>query len=111
MKYICAGWAFEEQKTRISPSFCDARGYGRMNGQLGCKTTIVAVDLGRSGSGGEGYLLRSLIRAGLQGAFPLRTVTDADLPAPKWDAAHIAWKMPPEALAGALAAQGPDRFL
>lgn len=85
------------------------RAHDRMNGQPSCQATIVAVDLGGSGSGGEGYLLGSQIREGIKGSFPLRTVTDTDLPSPKWDGAHMAWKMSPEALTGALAARAGAR--
>ena len=85
------------------------RAHGRMQGQPSCQGTITALDLGREGSGGEGYLLGTQIRAGIVGAYPLRTVTDADLPRPVWDGAHMAWKMSPGALCGALAARAGAR--
>jgi hypothetical protein len=70
----------------------------RMQGQRGCINTIIAVDLGGSDAGGEGYLLGSQIRTTMPGVFALRTVTDADLPRPVFDAAHQGYKMAPEAL-------------
>jgi hypothetical protein len=85
------------------------RARGRMAGQPACQNTITAVDLGGADSGGEGYLLGMQVRTGIDAVFPLRTVTDADLPRPMWDSMHQAWKMSAEALCGALAARAGAR--
>ncbi len=85
------------------------RAWQKMLAQPGCENTIVAVDLGGVEAGGEGYLLGSQIRRTIPSVFALRTVTDADLPAPIYDGAHQAWKMSPEALVGSLAARASAR--
>ena len=77
------------------------RARGRLAGQPGCVATVAAVDLG----GGDGYLLGDAIRNEMQTSFALRTVSDTDLPAPTWDAAHRAFRMTANALIGALASR------
>ena len=81
----------------------------RLADQSGCVATAMAIDLGGSSGGGEGYLLGDAIRNELGGAFALRTVSDADLPRPVYDSAHFAYKLSPEALTGALAARAASR--
>ena len=70
-----------------------ARARTRLVDQAGCVATSLAVDLGGASGGGDGYLLGDAIRGELGGAFALRTVSDADLPRPVYEARHFAYKL------------------